>query len=464
MKKKRTIKRTFNYQKIFCFVSFIFILVCIFWYGGRAIYFYLDSKKTITEEESTFARIVKTANHDNDTFKQINQTYYFYGDVTNNYVSYSNMIWRIVKVNKDNSIVLILDHVIGTLAYGDQKTNYEESSILSWLNSTEIENSGIVENNLNQKEQYLVKTSTCIDQVDDIEKVTCEEKYDDYYLGLLSIDDYLNTGGTKSFINNERYSYLANKNKDNEIWYITSEGKLDTTSGEDILGIKPTITLSPTLELKSGTGTSDDPYQIEDSNGIFGSYVQLDYDLWRVYEEKDGILKLILQDTLDTTEKVQSNSSQTTGDDQEENTKLKYIYSKDNYYHNDTIYGSLAYYLNRTYLNRLSYKNIIIENNYANGYYGEDTSYQIENIFDHMIDTKVALPSIHDIILNDTLDGYFTDTGASQNSSLVYIRKNSGTVSNKSVTAEAYVVPCISIAQENLKAGSGSQEDPYRTE
>lgn len=457
MKKKRKI----NYQKIFCFASFIFIIVCILWYGGRLIYFYQDSKKTITEESNTFARILKTQNHDKETFKQINQTYYFYEDAPNNYVSYSNMIWRIVKVNKDNSIVLVLDHIIGTLAYGDSKANYENSNLLTWLNITKTENSGIVETILNQKEQYLIKTSTCTDTIDDMEKVTCNTQYQDYYLGLLSIDDYINTGGTKSFINNERYSYLANKNKENEIWYINNEGKLDTTNGEEILGIKPTITLSPTLEVTSGTGTNEDPYQFEKTPNVFGSYIKLGNDIWKVYEEKDGILKLILQNTLNIPETKNSNSNQTTDTNTE---KLKYIYSKNNYYHNDTINGSLAYYLNHTYLNQLSYKNLIIQNKYPNGYYGLDNNYQYQNILENLIDTKVALPSIQDIILNDTLDGYFTDTGTSKNSSLVYIQKSSGIVSSKNVTSEAYIVPCISIAKDNIKAGSGTLEDPYRTE
>lgn len=457
MKKKRKI----NYQKLFCFASFIFILICILWYGGRFIYFYQDSKKTITEESNTFARILKTQNHDQETFKQINQTYYFYGDVPNNYVTYSNIIWRIVKVNKDNSIVLVLDHIIGTIAYGDTKEDYENSTLLTWLNQNNTTNSGIVEGILNQKEKYLIKTSTCTDIIDDMENITCNTQYKDYYLGLLSIDDYINTGGIKSFINNERYSYLANKTKENEIWYINNEGKLDTSTGEDILGIKPTITLSPTLEIISGTGTSEDPYQFEKEHGNFGSYVQLGNDTWRIYEEKDNILKLILQDTITNFENKKTSSTQasdTTSD------KLKYIYSKNNYYHNDTTYGSLAYYLNHTYLNQLSYKNIIIENKYPNGYYGSDTNYQYQNILESLIDTKVSIPSIQDIILNDTLDGYFTNTGISENSSLIYIRKNSGTVSSKNVTTEAYVVPCISIEKDNIKAGSGTLEDPYRTE
>ena len=470
MEKKR---RKINYQKIFCFISFIFIMICIIWYGGRLIYFYADSQKTITDESNTFARMIKTQNHDNEFFKQVNQDYYFYGNATNNYVTYSNLTWRIIKVNKDNTILLITDNVIGTLAYGKTTDDYSDSNILHWLNQTnEISSSGIMEKFLNEKEKYLVKTSTCIDVIDNIEKITCKKKSQDNYLGLVSLQDYIYTGGNKGFISNGKYSYLANKNKDNDIWYINEEGKLDVSSGEDILGIKATITLSPTLELKAGTGTQNDPYLIEDNTSLLGSYVKLGEDNWRIYEEQDGILKLILQDTILADEKTlshqkkQSSTPNTTDSSSNDNNsnKLKYAYSKNSYYHNDTIYGSLAYYLNHTYYNSLSYKNLILENHYANGFYGNDNDFNYQDIVKNTIETKVALPSIHDILLNDALDNYFTDTGMSKESSLVYLRKENGVVSSKNVSTEAYVIPCISISKEILNIGSGSLGDPYRTE
>lgn len=448
--KKITKKRKLNYQKIFCFISFIFILICILWYGGRFVYFYLDSKKTITKEATTFARVLKNQNHDKETLRQINQTYYFYGDVTNNYVRYSNLLWRVVKINRDNTVVLISDHVIGTLAYGDKNTDYKNSNLIQWLNITSEDiSSGKLEKALHEKNNYLVKTSTCADNISDLEKITCEKKENEFYLGLLSLEDYVNTGGSKSFINNERTTYLANKDEENNIWYVNTEGKLDTTDGEEILGIKAVISLSSNLNLESGSGTESDPYLIEKNPALVGGYVELDGDVWQIYEEENELVKLILQEPL----------KEEQGDN-----NLTYNYSKNSYYHNDTIYGSLAYYLNHTYYNSLSYKDLIIENTYANGFYTNNDNYQIQNIDSNTIETKIALPSIGDILWDDTLDGYFTDTGLSKDSSLVYVRKEKGFVSNKKSTAEAYIVPCISIQKENLKTGSGSVDDPYRME
>ncbi len=439
-------RRKLNYQKIFSFISFIFVIICILWYGGRTIYFYKDSKKTITEEANTIARILKTQNHDNENFKQIKTNYYFYKKATNNYLLYSNILWRVLKINSDNSVVLVSDQTITSLAYGEN-ISYQESPILKWLNSTPDDGSGILESKLNNKDTYLVKNTTCIDTIDDVEDVSCEKTNQDYYLGLLSIDDYINTGGSGSFINNERYTYLSTQNNEEQIWYINQEGRLDTTSGTDILGVKVVITLAPTLEIQSGIGTLEDPYTIEKENNLYGSYVKLDEDIWRIYDESDGVIKLLLNDYI----KI---------DDE----KLEYIYSNNNFYHNDTVYGSLAYYLNHTYLNSLSYKDLIIENKYANGYYGIDNQFDYKDALDTTIDTFVALPSIGDILWDDTLDGYFTSTGTSETSTLIYVGKKNGTVSIKSVTTEQNVIPCISIQKENLTLGSGSLDDPYRTE
>ena len=439
-------KRKINLQKVFNFISFIFASVCVLWYGGRFIYFYQDSQKTIKKESNTLATVIKNNNLENETnFKQIGQTYYFYNQANNNYLTYSNLTWRIIKVNKDNSIVLISDSVLTTLAYGDIKNDYENSNLLKWLNKTE-ETTTSLEEKLNLSEKYLIKSNICIDTVNELNKIKCQTTHNENYLGLLSLEDYINTGANDSFINNGQYNYLANKNKDNEIWYITSEGKLDVNDGQDLYGIKPIITLNANLEVLSGKGTLDDPYKIEDKTEFFASYVKLGNDIWRVYDINENNLKLVLTNYITENEQP-----------------LTYVYSKAGYYHNDTIYGSLAYYLNHAYLNSLSYKDLIFETKYINTYYGEDTnfSYPLKN---DLIDTKITVPSIGDIILNNNLDNYYTTTGISADEKLVYAIKKDGQATSKNTTLKANIVPTITINKENLKAGSGTENDPYRTQ
>ena len=133
-----------------------------------------------------------------------------------------------------------------------------------------------------------------------------------------------------------------------------------------------------------------------------------------------------------------------------------------NYQYNDTTYGTLAYYLNKTYYKGLDYGSIIVENNYTNSTYGEDNNYSLEELSKNTISTKIALPSINDIIVNDEIEGYVTTTGVSENDTYIYIRNASGTISQKNISYENKVRPCISIKKESLTQGNGTEKDPYR--
>ena len=442
MTKKRR-KNVFPYkQKMFNFMSFMFLLICTLWYGSRTVYFYFNSKKVSDDNIILNTQILKD-NLNSKTFKKIGKNYYFFNNPENNYLKYSNILWRIVKINEDNEILLITEEPITSLTYGEE---YNESYPIQWMNNiNNTKNTGILENNITNIKDYLVKTNTCINNITDIKNVKCNKTNKDYYFSLLDIKDYINTGYTNSFINNSYYNYLANKNED-EIWFIDSDGELNTNDGSEILGIKPTITLKANINYIKGTGTEDAPYIIETSNQYFASYIKLDEDIYRVYNINETILKLSLNDYLKVNNK-----------------KLEYIYSNNTYYHNDTKYNSLAYYLNNTYYNTLKYTDIIIPNKYTNYFYGSNNDYDFKDILINKIDTKIYMLSIADPILNN-LNDYFIATGTKENSSLIYIKDKDGTLTNDNVTSKKYVVPCISINKNILKKGSGTLEDPYRTE
>lgn len=449
MKTKKTNKkkkRVINKKKIFCFISFIFLSICCLWYGSRTIYFYLDSRKKLENKDKLLSQIIIDKNYKKNNFKKINSDYYFYKNAENNYLTYSNITWRIIKVTKKNEIVLIADNAITNLAFGKNK-KYNTSYITKWLNNSDNKNTGILEKNLNNKQKYLTKTKTCIDNITNMKNITCKKTNENNYLSLLSIIDYINTGTEKSFINNNNYIYLASNKNSDQVWSINSEGKLNTSDGTDIYGVKPTITIKPTVSLISGEGTATSPYIIEEKSELFGSFVKLGNDIWQVYETNNNIIKLVLNDYL----KIN-------------NEPIEYSYSDDNYFHNDTTYGSLAYYLNHKYLNSLTYKNLILENKYVNSYYGKDNNYDYTTLLKTTIDTKIAIPSIGDPILNNTLEDYFIATGTSKNDDEIYIAKSNSNLDTISTSEKAYVRPCISINKDSLKTGTGTVNDPYRTE
>jgi len=228
-------KRKINYQKIFNFASAGFIIACCIFYGTRFITLYLENYKEEQIEENTLAKKIKESD-----LKKIDNEHYFYGDTDNNYVTYSNILWRIIKVNDNNEIKLISDDFVTILAYGED-LEYNDSYINTWLNSNDSDNTGILENVFNKN--YLVKDAICTDKVNDNKNITCKNKNSDNLIGNLSVYDYINAGGTNSYLNNETYFYLSTTNDNNEIWYVTNEGKVSTTDGKDIYGVRPTITL-----------------------------------------------------------------------------------------------------------------------------------------------------------------------------------------------------------------------------
>lgn len=439
--KKKKEKAKLSIQKIFNILSATFILACCVFYGGRFIKLYLENNKS--EETKMLADNIKDNNINNENFKKINSEYYFYGNNVNNYVSYSNLIWRIIKINSDNTITMTLDNSITSLAAGENK-NFNESHLNSWLNNQNKEYTGILENFLNNSSKYLTYTNTCIDNIEDVKSITCNTKVKDTYITVPSMNDYINTGSNKSFMNNEEYYYLINSNNENKLWYLNSEGKVGTSDGTDIIGVKPVITTKNTIALIDGNGSIENPYKFEEETSILGSYVKLGNDTWRIYAIEEDNIKLSLDSYLTIN-----------------NEEIKYKYSNSGYYHNDTKSSSLAHYLKNTYLPSLSYKDKINEVKYSNGIYNNTDNYNYINTLNTKIDTKTTVLSIGDIILNTENTNYFTSTGIAKESNLIYTIQNDFKVYTKISTGNLKIVPVISINKNLLTNGNGTKESPW---
>lgn len=435
-----------SFQKIFCFISFIFLLSCCIFYGARFIKLYLENQETINEEKNSLVKIIRENNEKNNNFKEINNIEYFTNNSDNNYLLYSNILWRIIKINEDNSISLISDSSITRLAYG-QSTNYTNSYINKWLNISDKEYSGILEKHLNNKETYLQKTTTCLDTINELDNKECKNISNDNYISLLSTNDFVNIGNKESFVINNEYFYLNNTNEKNEVWFIDNEGKVTTNKGTDIIGVRPVITIKANIDYLNGNGTKSNPYTIENEIGLFGSYVKLDNELWRIYQVNDTEVRLVLNDYL-----------------KNNNSNLEYIYSNISSYHNDYKQGSIAYYLNNNFLNTLSYKDKIKEVAWTNGYYGSSSNYDYEQALNKTINTKVASISIGDIILNNELTEYFTVTGTKDKGSMIYTIEALGKVSTKNIQNKNYIIPTISLDKELLTKGTGTYNSPLEME
>ena len=171
---------------------------------------------------------------------------------------------------------------------------------------------------------------------------------------------------------------------------------------------------------------------------MLGSYVNLDGDTWRAINYDDKTVTLVLESTLSEAQP----------------------YASSGYKYDDQKYGTAAYYLNTTYLNNLSYKDIINETTYSNGYYGSDNDYNYIDTLTGKIKTKVALPTIADIMYKNDND-YATMTGVGKNANLIYIAGTSGEYYTDSSKKENNLLPVINIDRDNLTSGKGTKDSPY---
>ena len=232
-----------------------------------------------------------------------NKTYYFRGNPTNNYIKFAGKDYRILRVNEDGTIRIMLTSSIGNEAFNSTwdtydkmyYTNSEQKTVVdNWFttnitgdNASKVvsgnyfcEAARVVDNTLKYtagsatvtaKESY-TPTFECTTDGNGKGVVTSKVglvTYDEiiyaggwYYVSGLSYPYYLNSGssywtmspaGFNNYYNNYNYAYA---------WHVYSAGYTNGTSVGGTYGVRPVLILSADT-LVSGSGTSADPYVVK---------------------------------------------------------------------------------------------------------------------------------------------------------------------------------------------------------
>ena len=226
-------------------------------------------------------------------------TYYFRGSVTNNYVKFANVMFRIVRINEDGSVRLITDNLLDNkVPYKKTVSDIEDAGNVLLSTSTIKETlDDFYNNTLSDYQKYVVDSNFCSENTYYIEEenkklftsynriinettasLSCSGTLEQSKVGLLSIDEAIYAGASKNGTNTSYYLYnpnitstwwtltgsqvlLNNNAVDNFAIGITGEILSETkiTSNQ---GIRPVISLDKTVSA-SGSGTYEDPYVIE---------------------------------------------------------------------------------------------------------------------------------------------------------------------------------------------------------
>lgn len=342
----------------------------------------------------------------------------FKGENPNNYLYFSNILWRIISINKDGSLDVTTDNGINIL----KNVNYDVNKYVNDIFLSSID------------KKYLDRVSYCNDIISKIEKVECKNIYTKDYVRLLSIEDIINSNdnGNSYLLNN--LDYWLNNRYDNKPFVINSN-KITNDSNDKAYGVRPVIRLNSSTIIKSGNGTIYNPYIVsEDNTGMkVCSYIKLDNDLWIVYEVNKNRVNLALVNGLSGV-KVFGDNSQFNVDKE----------------------GSIAYYLNNDYLDSLSYKDMLISNEWKTGKY--INSY--DNVDKNIVFTKVGMLSVKDLKLVNNKWGYYLITPSDEEE--VYIYNTDNFISKTNYLHN--IVPTISIKNNYKLNGLGTKDNPFEVE
>lgn len=260
-------------------------------YQGKTVSFSDTVLKNSNYSESSLTKVgVDLATDDEGLIKSsddIGVSYYFRGNVQNNYVSFANLTWRIVRINGDGTVRLVLDGVADSLSnyYSDSSAGFSFNSSLlkSYLDDW-------YQLYLKDYTDYIANSKFCSDIAHDdnytfnaytrvmtnkIPTLNCLDVSISSNIGTLTIDEVL-LAGANTLTGNSSY-YLYNSSIDN-LWYtmsgakgtessinmfmVDSSGNIKTaTSGNLYRNVRPVINLVKNTQV-TGTGTALDPYKI----------------------------------------------------------------------------------------------------------------------------------------------------------------------------------------------------------
>ena len=218
-------------------------------------------------------------------------TYYFRGSSTKNYVTFADKTWRIVRINGNGTVKLVLDSAVSSTSF------YKEGTTDRLENVKKITNLPVnnalkdwYNENLKDYDDYIYTYNFCVDttkeegnlsnylRVNLVNKPTfnCLGTKNSLKVGLLTIDEIIYAGAKIGDANN--YFYLYNGDITSSSWTLSpakdaveglyfyelaqNGGILLNSTGESTKSLRPVINIKKDIEV-TGEGTKEKPYVLK---------------------------------------------------------------------------------------------------------------------------------------------------------------------------------------------------------
>lgn len=289
----------------------------------------MNNKTVVTRKVTVVKKLKETVK------RQLKKEKYYKGVDPDNYIYFSNALFRILSIDGDNIRIVSESDV----------SNVDYNSIEKWLKYYD-------ENLTDSAKNLIVKNKYCNMQMNDknINSVSCNSYSRKKKYGLLSITDINNTiEDGQSYLISGTITWTAN-GKDNKNSYAFRNIFYNTYSvyypfeNKHNLGIRPVITIKGDTLITDGDGSYNSPYIMTDfmklkSNSklnerYVGEYFRYSDYLWRIQSvEVDGTTKAICDQSMF---------------DELEPVRVEYAESIKNKIYNPTEKGNVGYIINNT--------------------------------------------------------------------------------------------------------------------
>ena len=370
-------------------------------------------------------------------FNEEENSYRYKGEIKDNYLYYSGMLYRIIGIDKDENIRAISEDSV-TLLYPGFDKGYKESFVNKWLNTSEEKYSGVFEDSL-YGNTILKNTYYCFDKATDTTNITCEEYNNELKITLLSLYDYRQAGGKTSFLNNGKQFNLGTLNDTNLSYYVTSDGDIGVQAKSNMaILVRPVITFANTVTIVQGTGTLQNPYVVEkhDFNTLddvyVGSYVYLNDVVYRVVKKEADKVLVVMEDVIKNGEN--NLNGRFAGNNN--------IYTPNN---------GAGKYLNTTFLNTLELKNSTVPGNFYTGIVNLN-SYDYSLLRASSVKARVGMLTMGDMFINE-INNVLTIFRGVEADDIIYVLNENGYFFGDTLKSIYYVRPAIYLKNDLVITG-----------
>ena len=414
----------------------------------KVTYTAFDSLKNKTEVVRTI-HVIETIL---SVTKRTNPKGFYPADSENNYIYFSNQLYRILGVDGDN-VKIISNDVVGVSNYAaiDKQLDKYYKTLSS------------------KSKKIIVKTKYCNDTLSqkNTDTTECTSYTDEKNLYLISLADinkiksnyagYIVTGQNMWLANklNDNYSYLVGSEIEEVKNFFTS--MINTYNG----GIRPVITIKGDTIISKGNGKYDSPFIIQKdihsakageliNRRLPGEYFTLGGNIWRIIEpQSDGTTKVILNDTISTIDDVLLYNDAA-------NEQYEYNPKKNNTY---------AYYINNKASMYLQ-TDKLVSHEIKVPIYKEGILYGKE-IETKKYKVKLSAPNLYDLYSISTTEEEYLTINTSQEENYFFYMSTVGDVIKRSYDRyRQYSVKPVAFLKSGVVVvkGSGTELDPYTIE